>query len=102
MQHFPSITDAEFQEACQKFYDRANQAPAAHERVLVTYDHEVLSIKKEYLPHALKLEPFPNAQTEDQEELTDDEDPEVKIMDHSCSAFVCDTDSSCEDDPQGL
>ena len=95
MRHFPSITEEEFHEACQNFYDRATRAPGSHGWLYVTYDPGVLSIQKEYLigvPNTPTQKPLATTQDEDHEELTDDEDDEVSILNHLLVYFVSPSD----------
>jgi hypothetical protein len=106
MQHFPSITEEEFQMACQKFYDRATRAPDSHGWQHVANDSGVLSIQKEYLvgrPHGSKQEALATAENEEPEEMTDDKDHEVNIANnHFCSLFWSHSDWSYEGDEQDL
>ena len=90
MQRLPSITEGEFENACQEFYDRATGASDSRQWLQVANESGALTIKKEYLvdvPHGSGQEALPTGQDEDQleEEPTEDEDPQVGIMNHPFS-----------------
>jgi hypothetical protein len=90
MQHFPSISEDEFRIACQIFDERASTtgAPDKNASFQCAYASGTLSIKKEYLigaPHDLYEEATETAPSDDDgDELTDDEDPEVRVQNISC------------------
>jgi hypothetical protein len=81
MQQFPSITEEEFRQGCQAFYETAVRAPDSAAALQLAFHHDVLSIRKEYLigdPDLSRGGATDTAQNEC-DELTDDEDHEVRI-----------------------
>jgi hypothetical protein len=84
MQQFPCITEEEFRQGCQAFYETATRAPDSAAALRLAFHHGILSIRKEYLfgdPDLSRGEATDTAQNEKNEsdELTDDEDHEVRI-----------------------
>ncbi len=82
MQYFPSVSEEEFQDGCQAFYDTIVSALDGNAWLQVENVSGILYIKKEYMvntPSNLIEKATDIAQHKD-EVLTDDEDPEVRIM----------------------
>ncbi|KAF7513730.1 hypothetical protein GJ744_007781 [Endocarpon pusillum] len=84
MQHFPSISKAEFHDGCQAFYDTIVSVLDGNSWLQVAYESDVLSIKKEYI---IKTPSTLNEKATDivqhgNEDLIDDEDHEI-ICRHS-------------------
>lgn len=82
MQHFPSVSEGEFHEGCQAFYDTIVSALDGNSWLQIENESGVLSIKKEYM---IDTPSNPNAKATDiaqhkTEALVDDEDHEVRVM----------------------
>lgn len=85
MQQFPSITDHEFQNGCQAFYQRALNASKVNLSLHVGFHAGILSLKKEHV-----IIPYPVSKdepTETIEEENDDvfEDEDHEAIDRACS-----------------
>lgn len=81
MQYFPSISEGEFHDGCQAFYDTIASALVGTSWLQVAYESDVLSIKKEYI---IKTPSNLNEKATDivqhtNEDLNDDEDHEVRV-----------------------
>lgn len=91
MQYFPSISEGEFHDGCQAFYDTIVSALDGKSWFQVGYESDVLSIKKEYIikrPSNLNDKATDIVQHRN-EESVDDEDAEVRVrQDPSCSSLT--------------
>ena len=81
MQYFPSISEGEFHDGCQAFYDTIASALDGNSWLQVANESDVLSIKKEYI---IKTPSNLNEKATDivqhmNEESIDDEDYEVRV-----------------------
>ncbi len=82
MQYFPSVSDEEFRDGCQAFYDTIVNASDGNLWLQVENDSGVLSIKKEYMintPNTL-IDTATDVAQHKSEVLIDDEDHEVRTM----------------------
>jgi Autophagocytosis associated protein, active-site domain len=82
MQQFPSITEEEFHQGCQAFYETAVRASESAAVLQLAFHNDVLSIREEYLiagSNDSRGEATDTIRNEI-DELTDEEDHEVRIM----------------------